>query len=48
VANAIEDKNRKQVVFLTVFCKETYSLLSNLVAPEKPEKKLSMELDTGE
>ena len=44
VANAVEDADKKRAVLLTVVGKETYSLLSNLVAPAKPASKSYGEL----
>ena len=34
-ANSIEDEGKRRAVFLTVVGRETYSLLCNLLAPEK-------------
>ena len=45
-ANAITDGEKKRAVFLTVIGKETYSLLSNLLAPDKPATKPYEELVT--
>ena len=44
VAHAVEDADKKRAVLLTVVGKETYSLLSNLVAPAKPASKSYGEL----
>ena len=44
VANAVVDADKKRAVLLIVVGKETYSLLSNLVAPAKPVSKSHGEL----
>ena len=38
-ANSITEGDKKRAVFLTVVWKETYSLLSNLLAPVQPAAK---------
>ena len=43
-ANSITTAEKKRAVFLTVVGKETYGLLSNLLAPAKPATKTFEEL----
>ena len=43
-ANGIEDDDKKLAVFLTVVGAKTYTLLSDLLAPEKPATKSYIEL----
>ena len=43
-ANSITEGDKKRAVFLTIVGKETYSLLSNLLAPVKPAVKRFEEL----
>ena len=45
-ANSITTAEKKRATFLTVVGKETYSLLSNLLAPVKPREKTYEELVT--
>ena len=43
-ANSVTEGDKKRAVFLTAVGKETYSLLSNLLAPVKPAAKSFEEL----
>ena len=44
VANSIEGEEKTRATLLTVIGPQAYSLLSNLVAPEKPKAKTYTEL----
>ena len=44
VANDVDEDRKKTAIFLTLIGQETYKLLKNLLAPEKPNEKNYKEL----
>jgi len=44
IANDVEEERKKTAIFLTLIGQETYKLLKNLLAPEKPKEKNYEEL----
>ena len=44
IANSIDGAARKRAIFLTVCGSQTYSLLRNLLSPEKPSDKTFADL----